>query len=115
MVLALLLAAFLVWGGIERRRHYSDTPGSFTVAALWAAGRLTSATLNVLTGGGPHEPFSARTGRAAWHCDRWGRVEQVIDRLFFREPGHCRRAWILADARAGYKLRYCLEWIWHNR
>lgn len=115
MVFTVLASMFLVWGLFERRRHYSDTPKSFFIAFIWAAGRIASAALNKLTGGGMHEPFSARTGRAALYCRRWGRVENMVDHLFFHKPGHCRRAWILADARAEHRLRYCLEWIWHDR
>lgn len=115
MVLVVLASAFLLWGAVERRRHYSDTPRTFALACVWAAGRLASASLNVLTGGGIHEPFSARTGRSAWLCKRWEKVEKFVDAVFFAAPHHCRDSWLLADARAGYKLRYCLEWIWHDR
>lgn len=41
----------------------------------------------------PFESFSSAAWRAERHGWPYGRVRPIIDRLFWFDPGHCRRAY----------------------
>ena len=57
------------------------------LAWLGKLGALASQSVNALIlGGSPNESISGRAYRENW------RIRRAIDRLFFWEPDHCRKA-----------------------
>jgi hypothetical protein len=56
---------------------------------------------NAIWGGHRDQSFSSRAYEARLLGKRWGRIAvAIIDRLFFFDPGHCRRAYASDDERS---------------